>query len=211
MATPPPEQTVYLEAEAFANRGGWVIDQQAMDTMGSPYLLAHGLGVPVADATMTFDLPAKGRYHVWVRTRDWVAPWKAPGAPGRFQVLLGGKPLDTTFGTEGACWHWQDGGVVTLSTAKITVGLHDLTGFDGRCEAICLTTDVSFRPPDDGSELSRFSTPVAVSVGGTWRRGRIRLRGCRRRHGRLLCGRQCRAVGMSRCIDPRPPGVGWQQ
>lgn len=30
--------------------GGWVLDAQFMDVMGSPYLLAHGLGVRVTDA-----------------------------------------------------------------------------------------------------------------------------------------------------------------
>ena len=72
---------VFLEAEQFAEQGGWELDQQSMDQMGSPYLLAHGLGVPVPDATTTARFPAAGVYHVWVRTRDWVAPWGAPGAP----------------------------------------------------------------------------------------------------------------------------------
>ena len=50
-----------------------------MEQMGSPYLLAHGLGVPVQDAVTTAKFPVAGTYRVWVRTRDWVAPWKAPG------------------------------------------------------------------------------------------------------------------------------------
>jgi len=95
-------QTVLVEAESFENLGGWVIDQQFMDLMGSPFLLAHGLGEPVKDATTTVRFPAPGNYRVWVRTRDWVAPWKAPGAPGKFQLLIDGKPLETIFGTEGA-------------------------------------------------------------------------------------------------------------
>ena len=33
-----------LETEAFAEKGGWVVDPQFMDQMGSPFLLAHGLG-----------------------------------------------------------------------------------------------------------------------------------------------------------------------
>ena len=41
---------VLLETEAFDDLGGWVLDQQFMDLMGSPFLLAHGMGVPVADA-----------------------------------------------------------------------------------------------------------------------------------------------------------------
>ena len=64
-----------------------------MDQMGSPFLLAHGLGEPVGDARTELRIPAAGNYRVWVRTRDWVATWNAPGAPGRFQLLLDGRPL----------------------------------------------------------------------------------------------------------------------
>src|SRR5512138_2535900 len=103
-------QQVFVEAEQFADLGGWDLDQQSMDQMGSPYLLAHGLGVPVKDAVTSLKFPSAGTYRVWVRTRDWVAPWKAPGTPGKFQVLIDGKALKQTFGTEGAEWHWQDGG-----------------------------------------------------------------------------------------------------
>ena len=155
-ADKPAESTFLLEAEAFADRGGWVIDTQAMDVMGSPFALAHGLGVPVEDAVTTVDVPEAGTYYVWVRTRDWVAPWKAPGAPGRFQVLLNGKPLDTTFGTEGADWHWQNGGKVELTKGKVSVALHDLTGFDGRCDAIVLTTESECRPPNSDPAMAEW-------------------------------------------------------
>jgi len=150
------QHTVLLEAEGFADVGGWMVDQQFMDQMGSPMLLAHGMGRPVEDATTTVTLPAAGSYRVLVRTRDWVAPWNGPGAPGRFQVLLDGKPLKTTFGTEGAAWHWQDGGTVELPAGKHTLALHDLTGFDGRCDAIVLTADEDFTPPNDGPAMAEF-------------------------------------------------------
>src|SRR4030042_1665625 len=65
--------TVLVEAEGFDEHGGWVVDQQAIDQMGSAYLLAHGLGVPVDDAATTVRFPAEGTYRVMVRTRDWVA------------------------------------------------------------------------------------------------------------------------------------------
>ena len=74
---------VFVEAEHFANFGGWNIDQQSMEQMGSPYLLAHGLGIPVEDATTKITFPSEGKYRVWVRTKDWVAPWNAPGAPDK--------------------------------------------------------------------------------------------------------------------------------
>src|SRR3954451_2324159 len=91
------EDSVLMEAESLKGCGGWVVDQQFMDLMGSPYLLAHGLGEPVKDAVGTVAFPAAGEYRVWVRTRDWVAPWKAPGVPGRFQVLVDGKALAPMF------------------------------------------------------------------------------------------------------------------
>jgi len=149
-----------VETETFRYAGGWVLDQQFMEQMGSPFLLAHGMGVPVADASTEIELPVPGTYRIWVRTRDWVAPWNGKGAPGRFQVLVNGQPLAATFGTEGAEWHWQDGGNTKIASRKATLALHDLTGFDGRCDAILLTTRSGFRPPDGGEPLAKFRRQV---------------------------------------------------
>ena len=148
--------TIYIEAESFANRGGWVIDQQSIDVMGSSYLLAHGMGIPVSDAETTIHLKKKGEYHIWVRTRDWVAPWQIEGAPGRFQVLFNAKALSTTFGTQGNDWHWQDGGSIRLHKGPVNITLHDLTGFEGRCDAILLSADPGFSPPEDLKTLTNF-------------------------------------------------------
>jgi hypothetical protein len=133
-----------------------------MDQMGSPYLLAHGLGAPVADATTTVAFPQPGDYRVWVRTRDWVGQWKKPGTPmamkavgtpGRFQVFVAGEPLGITFGAEGADWHWQDGGIVRICQNSVTLALHDLTGFDGRCDAILFSASHQAVPPNENPAL----------------------------------------------------------
>lgn len=150
------ERPVLVEAEGFADTGGWVIDPQFMDLMGSPYLLAHGLGVPVSDAMTEVAIPKAGLYRVWVRTKDWVAQWKAPGTPGRFQVVINGKPLETTFGTVGAQWHWQDGGKIDLPKGNLRLALHDLTGFEGRCDAILFSSDPSFIPPNTDPRMLAF-------------------------------------------------------
>ena len=152
---PDKSTTVLFEAEQFNNFGGWVLDQQSMDQMGSPYLLAHGLGDPVADAVTDATFPAAGEYHVWVRTRDWVATWNVAGAPGKFQLLVDGKPLAVTFGTEGVAWHWQDGGTVTVGP-HARLALHDLAGFEGRCDAIVFSKSPGFVPPNDLAELTLF-------------------------------------------------------
>lgn len=146
---------VFVEATGFANFGGWELDQQSMDLTGAPYLLAHGLGIPVADARTEIRFPSAGTYRVWVRTKDWVAPWKAPSAPGKFQLLINGTVLKETFGTKGADWHWHDGGKVKVSN-KATIALHDLTGFEGRCEAILFCKDNNFKPVNDKNSLTRF-------------------------------------------------------
>jgi choline dehydrogenase-like flavoprotein len=149
-------ETVLLEAESFKDPGGWSLDTQFIHIMGSPYLLAHGLGEPVKDATTTVTFPKTGKYRVYVRTKDWVAQWKAPGTPGKFQVLVDGKPLEPTFGTVGADWHWQPGGEVEITKPEVSVTLHDLTGFAGRCDAIVFTNHDGFVPPESVKELDKW-------------------------------------------------------
>lgn len=153
VAAPAP---VLVEAESFVHTGGWVIDTQFIHSMGSPYLLAHGLGRPVADAVTTVRMSGAGRVRVWVRTKDWVAPWGAPGNPGRFQVAIDGRALPVDFGVRGADWGWRDGGVVSVGEGGIELALRDLTGFDGRCDAVLLHPDLDFQPPNDGPELRRL-------------------------------------------------------
>ncbi len=144
---------VLVEAESFEQHGGWSLDTQFIQEMGSPYLLAHGLGKPVADATTEVTFPATGEYKVFVRTKDWVARWGAEGSPGKFQLLIDGKPLKETFGTKGKDWSWHDGGTVEITQEKVKLSLKDLTGFDGRCDAIYFTTDANAIPPNEGAVL----------------------------------------------------------
>jgi hypothetical protein len=139
---------VLVEAEAFAERGGWLIDPQFMDQMGSPYLLAHGLGNPVANAKTEAEFPEAGSYHMWVRAKDWVPVHH----PGRFKVLVNGRELTETFGASGRDWSWQTGGQIEVATKKVTIELRDLTGFEGRCDAIYFTTDRDTMPPENANE-----------------------------------------------------------
>ena len=136
---------VLIEAEQFSHPGGWVVDQQFTHTVGSSYLLAHGMGIPVADASTTVAVPETGTYRVWVRTKNWVpGAWEAPG---RFQVKVGDRRLAAEFGTRNG-WGWQDGGSRAIKRGAVKISLIDLTGFEGRCDAIYLTTDLKAEPPN---------------------------------------------------------------
>lgn len=150
-----PEIEFLIEAESMMEHGGWVIDQQSMMQMGSPYIMAHGLGVPVKDASTVINVSEAGCYRLWVRTRDWTRSWSSHSA-GKFQVLVNGKALDVTFGTESADWSWQDGGTVSLEKGENTIALHDLTGFNARCDALFLTSDIDMVPPSGSVELADF-------------------------------------------------------
>lgn len=74
---------IWVEAEQFQEKGGWIVDPQFIDQMGSAYLLAHGLGKPVQPARTIIQIKESGNYHLWVRTKDW-APH--PTGPGKFTI-----------------------------------------------------------------------------------------------------------------------------
>ena len=156
---------VLVEAASFAKLGGWKLDTQHYQQMGGCYLLAHGMGRPVANARTTVRIPRSGIWHVWVRTRDWCpGDWQAPG---RFRVLVDGNPLKPDFGAEGQKWHWQNGGTVNISSpGKITVELRDLTGFDGRCDAIYFSREISpVLPNSDLIELAAWKDHLSRRAG----------------------------------------------
>lgn len=147
---------VWVEAERFRDRGGWSVDQQFMDRMGSPYLLAHGMGRPVADAVTTVEFPEDGTYHAYVRTYNWVAPWYEGEGPGRFALKVGKRRLPAELGGTGRDWMWQYAGKIRVRKGPAEVSLVDLTGFDGRCDALFFTTGEGAVPPAGGGELESF-------------------------------------------------------
>ena len=148
--------SLFIEAESFQNKGGWVVDQQFMDLMGSSYLMAHGLGTPVSDATTTVNFDKRGEYTVFVRTYNWTSPWTTKEGPGKFQLTVNGKALNNKIlGTKSNTWEWQEVGKVKINAKTVTIGLRDLTGFNGRCDAIYFTMDNAL-PPNEAEALTAF-------------------------------------------------------
>jgi hypothetical protein len=138
---------IFVECESFDNKGGWVVDPQFVEQMGSPYLMAHGMGVPVENASTTIEVPSSGSYHLWARTTDWApGPWTSPG---QFQILLGGKRLPETMGNY-VHWGWNYAGKVNVKGGPVLLELEDLTGFNGRCDAIYISN--KYRTPTNQQE-----------------------------------------------------------
>ena len=171
-AAPLSDSTVFVEAENFDNVGGWVIDTQMIHVKnpgqaGSPVLLAHGMGIPVANASTTVTLPKPGEYKVFARTRNWASPWLPKDrelsreelikdwTPGKFRIIVDSKPLENTMGIDGDGWDWHQAGTVTTTeeNQKVKVELEDLTGFDGRVDALVFTQEDSCPVPSDPKAL----------------------------------------------------------
>ena len=150
-----------IPAQAF-DAGGWGLDVQFMDVMGSPYLIAHGKGIPVTDAKAVVDVPDDGMWRIWVRARKWV-----DGA-GAFKVSVGGTVLDKTFGVSQSEWAWEDGGEVKLRRGKVEARLVDLDGFDGRCAGVVLERggDAPTAPLAPAGETETVDADFVVVGGG---------------------------------------------
>ena len=164
------KQGIYwVEAENFANYGGWLLDTQFAHKMGSAYLLARGVGKPCAAARTVVDIATGGEYRVWVRTKDWVPEYH----PGRFALEIGGRRLAKTLGVSGRDWSWEDAGTVELSAGAVEMKLIDLSGAYARCDAIVLSRNPAFVPADGGEELAHqrdacTGTPAEMADGGTF-------------------------------------------
>ena len=143
-----------VEAESFDDFGGWINDTQFIHSMGSPYLNAHGLGKPVAPAQTRVTLPGTGTWHVWVRTKNWVpGPWQAPG---RFKLSINGRNLAGVFGAGSGEWEWESGGAIDVESPSISLSLIDLTGFNGRCDAIFFTREKDAMPDNSSEPMNEW-------------------------------------------------------
>ena len=142
--------SLLVECESFSDLGGWVVDSHSLRQMGSAYVMAHGCGKPVRDAVTRIDIPEDGVYAVWARTRNWNAEW-TKGAAGQFQVLVNGQLVGeggnaTVLGVGDGKWKWVLAGRVKMNRGQATLALHDLTGFNGRCDALWLSNEPKARP-----------------------------------------------------------------
>lgn len=155
---------IWKEAEEFDSLGGWDLDSQFFESLGTAYLIANGMGTPVKDAETILKIPKEGTYRLWVRCKNWVPEVRIGKWVGKFKVSVGNNVSETTFGEFPEYkWLWEDGGKFTLSEGEISVSLQDLTGWYGRCDAILLTDDLSFDPPNEREEIEKFKNYIGYS------------------------------------------------
>lgn len=152
--------SLLVEAEQFADQGGWKVDTQFIESMGSPYLIAHGMGTPVKDATTSVSIPENGDYRIWVRSLDWSERLGREGGAGRFTLAIDGKPLGGELGRGAPKWEWELVGSKGLKTGTVTLSLQDQSGFNGRVDAVLLSNEPDFSPPVVGTLEERTKWPI---------------------------------------------------
>jgi len=155
---------LWVEVEDFDSYGEWRLDTQFVHTMGSAYLLAGGICEPVADAQTTIRIEKAATYRIWARTKNWLKEF----APGQFALVVNGEQSAKVLGAaEHERWGWELVGDFKLAAGENRLALKDLSGAFARCDAILLTTDSGYTPPDDlekcQQERARL-TGVAQSV-----------------------------------------------
>ncbi len=188
---------VWLEAEQFRDLGGWT-ERRAVRR-------PDGLAVPAGDRT-GWAGQGRGDDGVDSRRRASTASGSAPatGCPSTarasFRSCWAASAARVFGQSKAKGWVWEDGGAHELAAGKLEVRLHDLTGHYGRCDAIVLTDDPDYRPPDDRAEL------VAERIAGRRREPRGETAGpVRHGRGRRRAGRHVGGDRLGPDRAPRPP------
>lgn len=172
---PPPNEArsvvdgfLWVEAEDFTDYGEWKLDTQFVHKMGSAYLLACGSGMSIGEATTHVDVPGAGTYRVWARTKNWLPEF----SPGRFTIAVDGKRSAQTLGAvPKAGWLWESAGDFEVKAGQVRLALVDLSGAFARCDALLMTRDLAYVPPNDQEACQRerarlTGLPQEVTDGG---------------------------------------------
>ena len=141
---------LWLEAENFETYGDWEIDTQFTHKMGSAYLICPGLAVPRTNPARTVvTLPRAGAWRVWVRTKDWVPEH----SPGKFALEVSGRRSSALGASGKAGWRWEKAMDCELAAGDVVLSLVDLSGAFARCDAVLLTQDAAYVPPEEETAL----------------------------------------------------------
>jgi len=138
--------TFIIEAAQLELPGGWEMVSTPRDEFARKYLLAgpHSKDAPAAGG---IDIPHAGKWHLWVRSKDFAAD--RPGIR-HFTVRLGNTRSEMVFGKHGRAelegWAWEDGGAFDLPAGPTLVAIGDAATQAARCDALVLTDNPTYRP-----------------------------------------------------------------
>ena len=76
---------------------------------------------------------------------------------GKFRLRINDEPAGTILGSSGYVeWMWYKTGEFSFRKGENKIELEDLTGFEGRCDAVLLVSDSDYTPFSDPEKLIEF-------------------------------------------------------
>ncbi|MDF2922544.1 MAG: hypothetical protein K0R57_1458 [Paenibacillaceae bacterium] len=169
-----PKDAYLLRPESFQQLGTWTVETSMAGAFES--IAMRGLIPVVPDgavagpgdadpgasspATASFEVEQAGSYKLWVRSRDFASNQQGTRF---FHVGVNGQQAARSFGTHGNTgFSWAEGGTVHLQEGVNTVSLYDTSGFYARCDAILLTKDLTYVPPEDYNLILKAAVPISA-------------------------------------------------
>ncbi len=158
---PPVQEAAYLwmEAEDFLVPGAW---NKFADNLASEGFVMRGDGVnrncgydendSKRFAKTKVNIPATGRYKLWVRAKDFHAnnpAWR------HFEFLIGDNKSPHQFGThktEGVLFAWEDGGTFDLQAGEVVLSLYNSSCYYATCDRVLITNDLGYTPSGVGED-----------------------------------------------------------
>ncbi|NQU43678.1 hypothetical protein HQ520_10355 [bacterium] len=161
----PPLTNLLVMPVSFANNlGTWQFISEEGSLTGQILKGLQNHDVSAAPAMVTADVPTTDTYRVWVRCREY-----ASFLPGTryFNVRLNDGVYDERFADEGSHegYGWEIGTTVTLRAGDLKIELVDSSSYFARFDAIFLTNDINFTPPDTYEALLQIATLVESRFG----------------------------------------------
>ena len=133
LSPPRTAETILVEARGLRKSGRVVARHRLRALSARPISWLTDWGGRVPDATTSVGLPAAGKYGVQQRTKIGSRPWKAPGTPGAFRLVVNRQAAANAIGNRR-----REAGLAIRRRNRlarrrnILSALRDLTGFDGR-------------------------------------------------------------------------------
>lgn len=157
-------EKLWIDAPEFDTYGGFVLETQFVREMGQAYLMANGVGVPVAPATAKFTVTEGGYYRVYIRTKNWCPEHTPDGLVVEVDGVRAGRASGEMHVRD---WYFEVGGDFCLTPGAHVLKIHDTRGWFARFSCVVITNDYDFTPAKDGRAWKQQRAEIKGLAAGT--------------------------------------------
>jgi len=141
---------IWIDALEFDHYGGFMKDTQFVGEMGQGYLLADGVGQPVAPAVTKFTIRENGYHRFHIRTKNWCVGFDPDGLQIAVDDVLS-PHISGIMQISG--WYFEVAADFDLCAGEHELKVYDTTGWCGRFADIIITNDYDFTPAPEVKKM----------------------------------------------------------